>query len=253
MRLTYSLIVLGISLLVGCSSGSGSGTPGAGGTGTGSGGSGATANGGSGAPGSCGVTEAEPNDTRDNATPYTAGAAVVGCVGSAGDVDFYQFTAPETDLAGGYYAIGLDDVGDGYVDLKIYAASDNGEIDHEYSTSSGSSVHAYLAAAPGQQYRIAVASFSSSGGAFKYTLTAAYTKIADAFEPNDTREIAKPITLGTPITAALFSGYQSSALKMDEYKDFYNVTLAAGTVTAKVSNTPTDSCPRDLPAGRRRQ
>ena len=59
-----------------------------------------------------------------------------------------QFTAPEADLAGGYYAVGLDDVGDGYADLMIYAASDNGEIDHEYSTSSGASVHAFFAAAP---------------------------------------------------------------------------------------------------------
>jgi hypothetical protein len=232
------LSVVGITLLVGCGSGS-SGKPGvgtgSGGTGTGSGGTGGT-----GAPGSCGVTEAEPNNTRDTATAYTAGAAVVACIGADDDVDFYQFTAPEADVAGGYYAIAIDDVGAGYADLKMYAVSDNGEIDHEYTDSAGASLRAFLAAAPGQQYRITVGSFSGFDLPFKYTLKATYTKVVDSYEPNDTRATAKPITLGTPVTATLFAGYRSATLDPDEYQDFYTLTLAAGTVTAKLADIPSD-------------
>jgi hypothetical protein len=231
-----SLVVAAcLAFLVGC--GGGNMTAGTGGSGVGTG----TGGNGGGSTNACGVAEAEPNDTRDKATPYTVGAAIVGCVATVDDVDMYQFTSPATDPAGGYFTISFDDVGaGGYVDATVYAVSDNTEIFNEYSADDGGPLHMYFAAAPGQQYRMAVAVFSGFRAAFKYTMTATYTKIADTFEPNDTRAAAKPITLGVPVTGYLVSGYRSSTLSSDESFDYYKVTLPAGATTVKLTDPPTN-------------
>lgn len=245
MRLRSGAIAVGILLLGGCGGDETESTALDGGAGLGGSDAGAvspTAGADGAAPG-CGVAEPEPNDTRDKATPYVAGMKVVACVGAEDDVDFYEFTAPITDPAGGYYAIAVDDVGAGYADLQIYSASDNGSIDHEYSTDAGGSVRAYFAAASGQRYRIAVTNFAGFEKPFRYTLTATYNKVTDPFEPNDTRASATPITLGTPVTATLFAGHQSSMIDGREFDDFYKVEVAAGTVTAKVADVPTDTYP----------
>ncbi|HET6282246.1 MAG TPA: hypothetical protein VFH73_14875 [Polyangia bacterium] len=193
--------------------------------------------------GPCGVTEAEPNDTRTTATPYTAGAVVPGCVGSETDVDLYQFTAPADDAAGGYYQVSLDDVGDGFIDAKIYTAADNGSVNDVYKVDAGASVRLFFAAAPGQIYRVAVSNFSAFAKPFRYSFAAKYTKVADAYEPNDTRAMAKQITVGTPITAHLFTGYRAATIDNKEFLDYYAVTLAAGMATIKITTFPADALP----------
>jgi len=232
---------------VGCgSSSSSSGTGGGGGSATGgaAGSAGGGVSGGAGVDGgalaSCGVTEAEPNDTRDKAVPYTLGTPVVGCVGSETDVDFYEFTAPAGDAAGGYFLVGVEDVSSGYTDLAVYSGSDNALIHNEYTVESGGPLHLYFAGAPGQTYRATVKNFSAFTEPHKYTLKITYTKVPDAFEPNDTRAMAKPITVGTPVMAYLYTGYRSSMLAPAEYMDWYTVQLAAGTATVKFSDPPPD-------------
>src|SRR5207247_2508235 len=74
----------------------------------------------------------------------------------------------------------------------------------------------------------------------QYTIKTMYKKIDDAYEPNDTREMAKPITIGTPITASLYAGFRSGSLKPAELADWYSVTAAAGDLTASVENVPTN-------------
>jgi hypothetical protein len=203
-------------------------------------GGGGGADGGAGVVGACGVPESPTNDTRDTATPYTAGSAVTACVNSDTDLDFYEFTAPAGDTAGGYYEVALDDVGVGAIDVSIYAASDNGEIIRAYQVDDGASARLFFAAAPAQKYRAAVKVFAGYSQPFAYKFSAKYTKIADAYEPNDTRAAAKPITVGTPIMAYAFSGFLSSNTDAKELLDFYSLTLAAGTVTVKASDVPMD-------------
>jgi hypothetical protein len=189
----------------------------------------------------CGLpNEPEPNDTRERATPYTAGATAAGCMVSAEDVDFFEFTAPSGDAAGGYFQGALTDVGNGRVEARIFSASDNAPIDRSYTDDPGASLFFYFAAAPGQTYRVAVANLPPFTAGFPYTFKAAYSKIADGFEPNDTRDQAKPIGLGMTVSAFIFAGHTSSTVQSDEFKDWYSFTLGAGNVTIKVTDVPSN-------------
>ena len=191
--------------------------------------------------GPCGVPEAEPNDTRDLATPYVLGSTVIACIGTPADKDLYSFTAPVTDAAGGYVMLSFTDVGaTGDMDLTLFSAADNSSIDEEYKTDPGASLFAYLAVAPGVTYRIQVAQFSSSDVPVRYTMKAAYVPIADAYEPNDTKDTAKPIAVATPIMASLSAGYVSDPYKGEAFADWYSVPLAVGPATITFANAPTD-------------
>jgi hypothetical protein len=231
-------------LALGCGSSSGGGVDGSGGSGgapDGGGGSGPDTAGGM----PCGVPEMEPNNTRDTAVAYGAGTEVVGCVGTEEDVDFYELTAPAGDPAGGYYQGSLTNVGTGLLEVKVYSATDNSLVlQNTYTTDSGGSLYFYWAAAPGQKYRVAVSSFSAWSTPFKYTLKATYQKVNDTFEPNDTRETAKPLTRGTAVMPYFFTGFRNGDIKAEEYQDWFSVMLDAAMATVKVENVPTDVRPQ---------
>jgi hypothetical protein len=234
-------------LALGCGSSGGGGVEG----GADSGGSGGSPDGGDarGPDGAssmpCGVPEMEPNDTRDNAVAYTAGAEVVACVGTEEDVDFFELTAPAGDPAGGYYQGSLTNVGSGLVEAKVYSATDNSLVlQNTYTTDVGGSLYFYWAAAPGQKYRVAVSNFSAWSTPIKYSLKATYQKVNDTFEPNDTRETAKALTLGTAVMPYFFTGFRNGDIKPEEYQDWFSVMLGAGMVTVKVENVPTNVRPQ---------
>jgi hypothetical protein len=187
----------------------------------------------------CGLAnEPEPNDNRNLATPYTPGNSVTGCIGSMDDVDFYETTVPIGDQAGGYYEAQIADVGDGTIDVKVFTASDNAPLLRAFTSSPGASLFFYWAGAPGATYRIAVTRLNPLTSAFRYNLRASYRKVNDTYEPNDTRDSAKPITIGTPVSAFLFTGHRAEAVDSAEFNDWYSFTLAAGTVTIKVTDVP---------------
>jgi len=191
--------------------------------------------------GPCGLPEIEPNDTRDLATPYVLGSSVVACIGAGDDKDVYSFTAPATDLAGGYVLLSLTEVGPtGLVDVTLFSAADNSSVDEIYKADGGASLFAYLAVAPGVSYRIQVSAFAGAGAPYRYTMKAAYTPIVDAYEPNDTKDTAKAITLATPITASMTAGYVGDPYKGEALADWYSVPLAAGSVTIKLTTVATD-------------
>jgi hypothetical protein len=203
------------------------------------GGAGTGGSGGAGPFLGCGLSaEPEPNDTRTQATPYSAGTSARGCLAATADVDFYETSAPASP-AGGYYQGAITDVGSGTVDVKVYTASDNAPLlQGTFTVDPGASLFFYWAAAPGQTYRVAVSPFNPFTGPFLYTFKATYTAAVDAFEPNDTRAQAKPITVGVPISALFFAGHKRSTVSDDEFKDFYSFDLNAGMVTLKIDNVP---------------
>jgi hypothetical protein len=193
----------------------------------------------------CGVTEREPNDTRDIAIPYTAGADVIACLGNADDVDFYEVTAPMTDLAGGYYQGSLTNIGATDVQAQVYSARDNSLVlDNNYNVDQGGSLYFYWAAAPGEKYRVAVSKFAVLNQPAKYTFKAVYSKLDDTFEPNDTRETAKALALSTPVMAFFFTGFRGGDIRPEEYQDWFSLTLAAGPTTIKIDNVATDVRPQ---------
>jgi hypothetical protein len=225
----------------GCSSSSSS----SGSTSTGgSGSSGGSGSGGTSGGVACGYAPGEltpGNNTRETATPYTLGSPVKGCLTSSTQNDFFQFTSP-ADNTGGGVAIALGPVGDGAIQFQVFDGADNSLIYSLYTGTAGASLNGSFAAAPGHVYRIQVSSFSSGSAPYRYRLTATYTQVNDTFEPNDTFETAKPITVGTPIQAYLFAGFNGAgnSIPAVAYDDWYSVTLAAGNFTATISNVPTD-------------
>lgn len=200
--------------------------------------------GGMGTTGPCGVvTEVEPNETRETAAAYAFGSTIEGCLNvksEPADEDWYKFTAP-ADMTGGYVQVKLTQVGQGTIWGNLYAAADNGEIFNAYSANAGASLSLFFAAKAGQEYRLAVKNIFTTANPYRYTMQITYTKVTDTFEPNDTRDTAKPITLGTAVNGTLFAGYAGgSAPDDDDYADWYSVTLAANkAVQLKLENVPT--------------
>jgi hypothetical protein len=190
--------------------------------------------------GPCGVPESEPNDKRENATPLMVPAMFTGCIGAPDDIDFYELTTPD-DGTGGYFQFSLTDIGNWAVDVTGYNVADNGEIAQLYAASDGQNLHGFLAAAPGFKYRLAVRGFINVGSApTRYTMKVTYTKVADAYEPNNTRDTAKTITIGTPVMAYMFEGVKALPLKAEDVVDWYTVMAAAGNLTVTVESVPSD-------------
>jgi len=188
--------------------------------------------------GPCGVPESEPNDKRENATPLAVPAMFTSCIGTPGDVDFYELTAP-SDVTGGYFLFSFTDIGAWAVDVTGYNVADNGEIAQLYAGSDGQNLYGFLAAAPGFKYRLAVRGFISVGSApTPYTMKVTYTKVDDAQEPNNTRDTARMITLGTPVTAYMFEGVKALPMKAEDVVDWYTVMAAAGNLTVTVESVP---------------
>ncbi len=190
------------------------------------------------------VGEMEPNEDRDHASPYTPGTTVTASVGTTTDVDFYETTVPADHLAGGYYQASITDVGEGAMRAVVYTKSDNNIVHQVTSTTNGASLFFYWAAAPGQTYRIEVGKGGNFAAAYNYTLKIQYTRVDDAFEPNDDRDNAKPITLGTPITAYCFTGFKTYQINPDDYQDWFEVVLAAGMTTVTINNPTTNWRPQ---------
>jgi hypothetical protein len=152
----------------------------------------------------------------------------------------YSFTVPANNPAGGFVRVTFTEVGiNGDMDVKLYSATDNSEAKEIYTINSGSSLEGYLAVAAGKTYRIAVSDFAGNSPV-RYTMNTVYTGLVDLYEPNDTRETAKPIAVGTPISAYLSTGYVEDPYTGDAFVDYYSVALAAGSVVIKMSTVPTD-------------
>jgi hypothetical protein len=190
----------------------------------------------SGTVGPCGVPEMEPNDTRDKSVPVAAPAMFTSCFDSDDDVDYYELTAPSDP--GGYYLISLTGITDVEVDIKGFTATDNGMLAYLYAQAGGQDLHTYLATSAGQKYRLAVSSFAGWKAPSKYTMKITYMKVDDTYEPNNTRDTAKPITLGTPVMAYIHDGFITSQVDDEDVRDWYTVTAAAGNLTATVENVP---------------
>jgi hypothetical protein len=235
---SLSALLLAAAIATGCTvTSNGSGAD----AGTGDGDGGASGADGGLDPATCGF--GEPNDTREQGTPIEVNKSYAGCVSSPDGqdlLDFYEFTAP-SDAAGGYVEVTVSNVGaTGLAELIVTSSADNDLIFDAYTTDSGASVKGWLTVAPGAKYRARVSRFAGAGPRFSYSLEAKYTKIQDAFEPNNDKASAKPLTLGTAIQASAAAVSANTALATGDDQDWYKVTLAAGTATVKLENSPAD-------------
>jgi len=187
----------------------------------------------------------EPNDTRETATPvdvnrpYTA-LCLSNADGTTDPSDFYVVTAP-SDTAGGYVTFAITNVGTtGTIEALATAAADGAQMVDVVGSNDGASVTGWFTVSPGAQYRLEVKRYPGAGATFDYDLQFAYTKVTDAYEPNNTRAAAKTIALTTPIQASGVAFSANGALAATDDDDWYSVTLAAGSVAVKLTNSPAD-------------
>jgi hypothetical protein len=205
--------------------------------------------------GPCGFQDPnEPtNDSRETATLLSSGVPIPSCISGkdpASDSDYFELVAPD-DPAGGYFQVGITEVANDRVGVTTYAATDNTIILDGFAPADpGASTNLFFAAAPGQHYRLLIV----YGGydfqyklPFRYTIKATFTKITDAYEPNDTRAAARSITLGTPITAHAFAGFttghagfSNGRLGPTPTADWYKVEVTGSMLKATVENTASD-------------
>jgi hypothetical protein len=188
----------------------------------------------------CGLAnESLTNHTRDTPAALAFATATTACVARSGEDDWFEVTTPD-DAAGGSMKISLTNVGLGDVDVKIFAAADNGLITEQYADNQGASLTVWFAAAKSQKYRVVVSDFSGFPAEYKYTLQADYTKVNDTFEPNDTQATAKPLTVGTLVNAFMFTGYKGATIDETEFPDWYSVALTGTSITVSAESIPTD-------------
>lgn len=188
-------------------------------------------------PNPCGIEEQEPNDRPAAATPIALGAETVGCLGSETDVDYLALTAP-ADQTGGYLQIAVGDTGGAAPTLVIYDATGTGELGRFGTPAAGGGPSFFVAVAPGQRYRLMIENGGALPGPATYKLMTIYTPVADTFEPNDSREAAAPITVGTPVSAFIFAGQEGAEIDPATYDDYYRFSTGAGKVTVTLENLP---------------
>ncbi len=185
----------------------------------------------------------EPNDTRDTATPVDVNRPYTGlCLsnadGTTDQSDFYVMTAP-SDVPGGYVTFTVSNVGTtGTIEVLATAVADGVQMVEVVGKSAGANVTGWFTVSPGAQYRLELKRYPASGMTFDYDLLLAYTKASDAYEPNNTRADAKTIALTTPIQASAMAVSANGTLATDDDSDWYKVTLAAGSVAVKLTNSP---------------
>ena len=188
----------------------------------------------------CGAAEAIDNHSRDTATLYVPGSDVVGCISDVGELDYYEFTAPAGQAGYGYFTGSIVPMGDqGRPQIYLFAANDNAEVRNVYTSDLAASLYFYLAAAPGQTYRIRVQDFIDDTR-YAYTLRLDYHEVADRFEPNDTREQASALPLDDEIAAYFFAGHKAKDVTADEYADWYALELSEGTLSVNIADVATD-------------
>lgn len=224
----------------GGSSGTGSGGTSSASAGSGGANNGGTSSGGTSSAGSSGAasggasgsgpvgSELEPNDTRDDPDPYTAGDTIAGI--AEADPDFFKVTTPAGSDAGGFFEISVEDVGQGTIYVEVISDADRGRIFQHYTNSLGASYYGYFSAAPNESYYLVVTRKAGTVPV-AYTLNAAYTEVADTFERNDRQTQAKVLSTGQTHEAYFFTGFRSSNIVLAEYEDWYAVTLNAGAFT----------------------
>jgi hypothetical protein len=190
-----------------------------------------------------GCSFGEPNDTRETAFAVTAGSYLGVCLekSNQGDnTDFYAFTSPATDKAGGYVTVSLSNVQTTDTVIRAYDAVTNEVMPGDFHAASGESLKVWFAVRPGRKYNILVQHYVKNIDGI-YDMAIGYNKVDDANEANNTREEATPITLGTDIEATFLKTQGVGA--ENEQVDWYKVDVSGvpAAVLANVKNVPSDA------------
>ena len=179
--------------------------------------------------------EVEPNDVPADQTPVCLGQSISGYSGE--EEDWFEFEAPTAPYGGVVTVTATPEDQSGRLDVVVRAQSDHGVIVDGPFPDDGETVELWFSAMPGQRYRIMVDNHTGSAG---YDLAIDWQPTFDCYEPNQTRDEAKAIPLGT-IEALMVAGYVDGD-DPDEsaFSDWYRLQLDNGEVTVEVHDGPFD-------------
>jgi hypothetical protein len=193
--------------------------------------------------GSSGCSFGEPNNSRDKAFPIMVGSYQGVCLekgNSGNDTDFYSFESPAADKAGGFVTVNLTNVQNTDIMIEAYDAVTNELMPGDFHALSGASLKVWFAVKPGRKYNILVAHYVQDVDG-TYDMTLGYTKVDDAYEVNNTREQATPVTLASEVEATFLAtqGSGEENAQVDWYK--IDIASAPASIVANVSNVPTNT------------
>jgi hypothetical protein len=180
--------------------------------------------------------EAEPNNDFDQAQTVTACATLTAstAAGDEDDEDFYKVTIP----AGldGTLKVKVTEATEALYTVTIY---DDTKTERGYDAADAATTNPFEfmhRVTGGKTYYLKVLDQNDRSEQYKLDIT--FEPVVDAFEPNNTYETAKTLTLGQATNLILFAGDQTND-GSDE--DYFMVTVPAGKtkLTVKVANKST--------------
>ncbi|MEA3431670.1 MAG: hypothetical protein U9R01_03195 [candidate division WOR-3 bacterium] len=181
----------------------------------------------------------EPNDEITDAAEITVGEDVKALISPDGDVDYFKLTTANTPVAGGVLIFSLNPF-PLTPWITVYNA-DRAEIENWYEHTEGANLYAWVDAKPGATYYVKVTDFGEGSSEISYILIVDYIGVNDPHEPDNDFDHATSIEIGATDSAYLFAGEPEGS---EDYGDYYKVTTTvAGSLKARLTNTPTDIAP----------
>lgn len=190
--------------------------------------------GGSGA-GTCrGGDPNEPND--ETATLLASGETLSGCVDADGDRDLIQLDAPTEPAGGGWWRLELlgPVEGDALLEVRDLEVDTAGITRPIAAEDTPTTLH--LGAGPGSSLELALAT-DGGDAALGYDLTASWTELDDAYEPNQTPATAAEVHLGQSVSAWC-NGSVGDPLSSPQ--DWYRVAAPDGPALVTITSSPSD-------------
>jgi hypothetical protein len=182
------------------------------------------------------ATEAEPNDDFAQAQTVTACTKLTASTAESeeGDEDFYKVTIP----AGldGYLKVKVTEATDALYTVTIY---DETKTERGYDASDSATTNPFEFShkvSAGKTYYLKV--LDQNSAAQSYALDVTFEPVVDAYEPNNTYETAKALTLGQATNVIMFAGDQTND---GNDEDYFMVTVPAGKtkLSVKIANKST--------------
>jgi hypothetical protein len=184
----------------------------------------------------------EPNDTPYTASEVAPPFAINACAPSK-DRDDYTFLPPKGTRAG-FVSVTLTDTAGEHPTVSVDANLQNLPTTAYLDGVAGSAKSLFLPVPASERRYIEVSQSRTGVAVGAYALDVNYTPLDDAYEPNDSYDVAYAIASGTPIqsffpTGATLQSASGTAAYADN-EDWYVAPRPAGAFTVTLTNVPAD-------------
>lgn len=156
------------------------------------------------------IEEAEPNNDADTATVFEIGKKIEGTLGSADDVDCYEFKASKTGLATVAFehaAVSGADASVTYFTVTVYNSATQAAISEFTSAGSSTSDSAKFIVMADETYHIAVEKGMVYDGTVGYAVSVTVDEeVASESEPNNTLDKANALEVSVSGNAKYYYG-----------------------------------------------